>query len=152
MVATPVPTGVGGPPPAAVHPSAGLPSQPKRRRRWLRTLIGTLVLLLVAAGITIGTWWYVAGRWVSVPDVRRDTVATATSTLEAAGFHVANAPGQASESVRRGAVIATQPPGGRRLVPRPDGGSDRVDRPEPVRGPRHRSAAPRPRRCPRWPR
>ena len=119
MVATPVPTHTGGPPPVAPvvgYPSAGLPKRPKRKRRWLRTLIGALVLLLVAAGIAAGTWWYVAGRWVSVPDVRRDTVATAKTTLEAAGFRVAEAPSQASESVQRGTVISTQPIGGRRLI------------------------------------
>ena len=102
--------------PSVGYPSAGLPKQPKRKRRWLRTLVGALVLLLVAAGIIAATWWYVAGRWVSVPDVRRDTVATARTTLEAAGFRVKDAPSHNSESVRRGAVISTQPPGGERLI------------------------------------
>ena len=119
IVATPVPVRTGGPLPPApggpAHPSSA-PSRPKRRRRWLRTLIGTLVLLLVAAGITTATWWYVAGRWASVPDVRRDTVATARSMLEAAGFRVGSAPSQASETIGRGTVISTRPPGGQRLV------------------------------------
>ena len=82
----------------------------------MRTLVGSLVLLLVAAGITAGTWWFVAGRWASIPDVRQFTVARATSTLEAAGFRVANGPGQASETVPKGSVISTQPPGGERLI------------------------------------
>lgn len=74
------------------------------------------MLLLVAAAITGGTWWFVAGRWASIPDVRQYTVAKATTTLKAAGFRVANGPGQPSETVPKGAVIATQPPGGHRLV------------------------------------
>ena len=108
-----------GPPPGVDGSSSAVPPpgrRSRRKRRWLRTLVGALVLLLVAAGITVGTWWYVAGRWVSVPDVRTFPVAKATSTLEAAGFRVADGPGQASESVPKGTVIATQPPAGDRLV------------------------------------
>jgi beta-lactam-binding protein with PASTA domain/serine/threonine protein kinase len=111
-----------GAPPAPRPGSVGVngpssPSAPRRRkRRWLRTLVGALVLLLVAAGITAGTWWFVAGRWSSIPDVRQFTVGRATSTLKAAGFRVAEGPGQASESVPKGAVISTQPPPGHRLV------------------------------------
>jgi beta-lactam-binding protein with PASTA domain len=110
------PVSVPRPGPAAANGPGSAPPPRRRKRRWLRTLVGALVLLLVAAGITAGTWWFVAGRWSSIPDVRQFPVARATSTLEAAGFRVANGPGQASETVPKGDVISTQPPGGGRLV------------------------------------
>lgn len=125
------PAGVGRPPapPAVADPgsaprdrsgrSAADASTGQRRRRRhpiLRTFIGALILLLVAAGLIVGSWYYTSGRYGTIPDVRDQLVAPATALLRHRGFTVVSDDPQPSETVARGAIIETRPGTGDRLV------------------------------------
>ncbi|MEP6852688.1 MAG: PASTA domain-containing protein [bacterium] len=88
----------------------------RRPRRWLRTLVGTLVLVLAAVLITYGSWWFASGRYSSVPDVSHQRVADATARLRDEGFQVATNSPVADDTVPRGEVIDTEPGNGARLV------------------------------------
>ncbi len=101
-----------GMPPVALAPAPGR----RRRRRWLRTMIGALVLLLVCAALVAGSWWYAAGRFSSIPDVSRQPVAEATLELQSQGFKVVVDPPQSDEDVVKGNAIATVPGSGARRV------------------------------------
>lgn len=96
-------------------PSPAAP-RPRRRRRWLRTVIGALVLLLVCAGLVAGSWWFAAGRWGSVPNVHDQPVEQAQFSLQAQGFKVITDAPQADEVVAKGKAIGTRPDIGTRLV------------------------------------
>lgn len=99
--------------PAGTSPTA---PERRRRRRWLRTVIGALVLLLVCAGLVAGSWWYAAGRWSSIPDVSRQSVGQASVALRSQGFEVVVDPPQSDEDVAKGNAIATEPASGARRV------------------------------------
>ena len=96
-----------------VRPSAD--DSGRRPRRWLRTMIGALVLLLVCAGLITGSWWWASGRYSSIADVRDQSVAAATAALKDQGYKVVTDPAVASETVLKGLIIATEPPTGNRL-------------------------------------
>ena len=110
------PTSTFGPP----HPDGSgyrsAPARPKRRRPWLRTLVGALVLLLVCAGLVAGSWYYAAGRWGSIPNVVNQPLQRATQALKAEGYQVAVDRTQANDAVGKGNVVATVPDVGSRLV------------------------------------
>lgn len=94
------------------HESQGMPSQfapePKSKKKWILAGIGALVaLVLVGAGVYLFTT-------SSVPDVIGESVSAATSTLEEAGFTVDERPGEFSDDVEKGLIVAQDPaPGGR---------------------------------------
>ncbi|MDQ6938153.1 MAG: PASTA domain-containing protein, partial [Actinomycetota bacterium] len=103
-------------PPAQDHSRGAEPARPRKRRRWLRTLIGAVILLLLAALLTYGSWWFASGRYSSVPDVSRQRVDAATQKLRDQGFAVATDHPVADDGVPKGWVISTEPSNGSRLV------------------------------------
>ena len=107
-----------GPSGPGPRPGGGATAVGRRRRRRpiLRAFIGALVLLLVAAGITAASWYYAAGRYGTIPDVRDRPVSQATAMLQDRGFTVVADAAQPSETVARGTVIGTVPGTGDRLV------------------------------------
>lgn len=106
----------GSPSQPAQPPTPPGARRPKRRRRWLRTLVGAVVLLLVCAGLVAGSWWYAAGRWGSIPDVSDQSVDQATTALQSQGYQVVVDPPRADEGVAKGDVVGTVPVTGARLV------------------------------------
>ena len=87
---------------------------PRRRRR------GPLLLLLalvVLGGAALTGWYLAVGRYETVPNVISLSREEANKTVEAAGFTVAEGEPAFSEVVAKGAVIATDPEPGSRLLP-----------------------------------
>lgn len=83
-----------------------------RRRRGI--VIMVLVLLLTTIAAVTG-WYFVEGRYVSAPDLTRMTQAQATQAATDAGLTVTFKDGY-SETIKKGAVISTEPAGGSRVL------------------------------------
>ena len=92
-------------------PSAARP--PRRRRRGPLLLVLALVVALAAGG---GAYWFGWARYTSTPGVILLPQAQAERTLEEAGFDVAYADEQFSETVPAGQVLATDPAPGDRVL------------------------------------
>jgi serine/threonine-protein kinase len=77
------------------------------------------VLVVVLGLLTAyGTWWFVVGRYHSVPNVAGQSQAAALSELRGDGFTIAQPAGkQYSESVPSGYVISTSPRAGSHVLP-----------------------------------
>lgn len=101
---------------AGAHTARNRPPR-RRRRRFVRTLIGALLLLLVCAAIIFGSWWFTAGRYTSIPDVRDRPTRDAVTALRAHGLQVVTDRAQVSDTVVRGAVIRSEPGSGARILP-----------------------------------
>jgi serine/threonine-protein kinase len=110
------------PPPAAppnppIEPDGRRPlGRDHKRPRWVRTLIGAIVLLLLCAAIIVGSWWWASGRYSSIKDVRSQTVAQAEQAIKKQGFKAVVDDPQPSDTVPSGKVISTTPAGGSRLA------------------------------------
>ncbi len=89
--------------------------KPAPRRRWLRTLVGAVVLLLVCAAIVVGSWWLASGRYRAVPNVQDRTTSDASQILRARGFKVATDAPVLNDTVAKGMVVRTDPGSGARL-------------------------------------
>lgn len=92
-----------------VIPPAHDEAPPRRRWPWI---VGVIVAVVAVAAIA-AVWLLVEDRadQVTVPDVAGRTVASATSTLRAAGF-ATDTVGATSATVDTGLVISTDPAGG----------------------------------------
>ncbi len=102
--------------PSGYMPEPAPPPRVKKKHRFLRTMIGALVLLLLCAAIIAGSWWFASGRYASVPDVRNEPAAQATSLLLARGFTIGATNTVASDTVPKGSVISTDPDTGARIL------------------------------------
>jgi serine/threonine-protein kinase len=108
----------GPPPPVVIPPPKTKKVRSPRSRRRRRALILVIVLVLLGASAGYGGWWFAAGRFARVPSVNGQSPGAATAALRHAGFNVTGGvQSQFSDTVAKGAVIATDPPGGSR-VPR----------------------------------
>jgi beta-lactam-binding protein with PASTA domain/tRNA A-37 threonylcarbamoyl transferase component Bud32 len=94
----------GNRPPAPVPPRPPRPPMNRRHRTLLLSLIGVLVVALVGTG----TWWFSAGRWASVPAVGGQDEASATQALRDAGVEPQVVP-VPDDAVEAGKVIRTEP-------------------------------------------
>jgi eukaryotic-like serine/threonine-protein kinase len=95
-------------------------TRPPRGRRRRRGLVLTVLAVLLVAGLGVGAWWFVDGRYTSTPSVLGLTRADAQSELAGAGLEVEWGDRAYSETVPLGHVVATDPgPGGKVL----DGGT-----------------------------
>jgi beta-lactam-binding protein with PASTA domain len=118
-----MPPGAAGPGPAhrtlIVSQDRGSHQAPREPmlQRWLfsRRLV-YLVLAVTAAGL-IGfvTWWQLAGKYETVPQVTRLTVTTARAELRDMGFTVKTGAPRLDNQVAKGQVIATHPAAGARV-------------------------------------
>jgi serine/threonine-protein kinase len=82
-------------------------------QRWLFSP-RVLVIALIAAlgiGLGLGGWWMTSGRYGTVPQLKGDTVALATTVLTADGFKVKQGTPVHSNQVPKGDVVATSPAG-----------------------------------------
>jgi serine/threonine protein kinase/beta-lactam-binding protein with PASTA domain len=99
-------------------PSAADQNRIRRRARRRRMVLALLLVLLLGVAAAFGSWWYLTGRYTSVPDVRSVSMGTARTTLEDAGLKVAAQPKtEYSETAEADTVIATEPSAGNRVLP-----------------------------------
>ncbi|MEO7587303.1 MAG: Stk1 family PASTA domain-containing Ser/Thr kinase [Arachnia sp.] len=99
-----------------VFPNLHISQDPVHRRR--RGTLLLLLVLLITAGAGVGSWWFTAGRFTTVPSVTQvsETVARQAAQANNVGVDTDTA---YSEDVAAGLVISTDPAGGTR-VPRGD--------------------------------
>lgn len=84
-------------------------------RRNLRGPVALLVVLLLAAGAAVAGWWYGEGRWTHLPQLAHLHEAAAVAKARQLGFTVREQKSY-DETVPRGDVVATRPPGGERVL------------------------------------
>ena len=96
-----------------VFPSLQISHDPLHRRR--RGFLLVLLVLLVTAGAGLGSWWFTAGRFTTVPNVTNVSEAVA---IEAAAANNVDwdTRTEYSEDVAAGLVISTDPDGGTRVM------------------------------------
>jgi eukaryotic-like serine/threonine-protein kinase len=92
------------------------PTQRRRPRRQWRGPILFVSVLLLAAGLAIGAWWYGAGRYTTTPSLIDLTVDEARVAADAEGLTVVEAGTRFSEVVDESRVVATEPRPGERVV------------------------------------
>jgi serine/threonine-protein kinase len=88
---------------------------PPTRNRWRGPMLFGLVLLL-AAGLATGAWWYGAGRYTTVPSLIDLTVDQARAAAAQEGLAVVEGESRFSEVVEPGHVVATEPGPGERIM------------------------------------
>ena len=91
-----------------------LPQPPRRNKNGRRTFF-VVLLLFMAAGIF--GWWIGIGRFDETPDVTALPRDEAIKVIEGAGFETAFTPDAYSETIPKGAVVATDPGVGDRILP-----------------------------------
>jgi eukaryotic-like serine/threonine-protein kinase len=119
----PMPPGAAEPGPAhqtLIVPRDGGSHQAPREpwlQRWLFSRrLAYLVLAVIAAGLVgFVTWWQLAGRYETVPQVTRLTVTSARAQLRGMGFTVKTGAPRLDNRLAKGEVIVTQPAAGARV-------------------------------------
>jgi eukaryotic-like serine/threonine-protein kinase len=87
----------------------------RERSRWRGPLLLSAVLLL-AAGLAAGAWWYGAGRYTATPSLIDLTVEDARTAAEREGLAVEEAEPRFSEVIEPGRVVETVPGPGERIL------------------------------------
>ncbi|MGB0098685.1 MAG: Stk1 family PASTA domain-containing Ser/Thr kinase [Nocardioides sp.] len=103
----------------APPPESGPPASGGRSRR-RRGLIATVLAVLLVAGLGVGAWWFLDGRYTSTPGVLGLSKADAAAELTDAGLEVEWGERAYSETVPSGRVVATDPGPGAKVA---DGGT-----------------------------
>ena len=99
-----------------VHREQAAPYRRRREpflQRWLfspRLAIIALIVIL-GAGLGLGSWWFTSGRYTHVPSVTGDSVAAATTVLTSHGFKVTQGARLHSNTAPEGTVMGTSPSG-----------------------------------------
>jgi len=120
--------GAAGPPTAVqprgpgpyISPPSGPPATadrgpaPVRRRRWLRTIIWLVVILLFGVALAAAGWWIGDGRWAYAPSTVGLTQQSAERAIRQAGLIPQVA--IAADVAPLGTVARTQPGAGARLL------------------------------------
>ena len=78
-------------------------------------MIALLLVLLLTAGAGVGSWWWLSGRFTTVPAMASMNEAKAREALSANDLEVATA-SEYSETVPNGIIIRTDPTSGDRLL------------------------------------
>ncbi|WP_240181840.1 Stk1 family PASTA domain-containing Ser/Thr kinase [Nocardioides sp. 616] len=98
-------------------PRTDLPDEPTDRpRRSRRGPILLAVALVLVVGVGVGAWWFGFARYTTTPGVLNMVEAEALSSLEDAGLEGELGDPAYSETVPAGAVLATDPDPGERVV------------------------------------
>ncbi len=95
-----------------VFPNLQISHDPVHRRR--RGTLLLILVLLITAGAGLGSWWFTAGRFTTVPSVTQVSEAVAIEAAKAnnVGWETRS---EYSEDVTAGLVISTDPAGGTRV-------------------------------------
>nr|WP_147454058.1 Stk1 family PASTA domain-containing Ser/Thr kinase [Tessaracoccus antarcticus] len=96
-----------------VFPNLHISQNPVHRRR--RGVLLLLLVLLVTAGAGVGSWWFTAGRFTTVPSVTQVSEAAARKAADVNNVGVDTVTAY-SEDVAAGLVISTDPGGGTRIL------------------------------------
>jgi beta-lactam-binding protein with PASTA domain len=107
------PHGMPSHPPTGGHPMQGPPPAPPNRNR--RTVLLSLLGVLLVAVLSTVTWWFAAGRWTEVPEVVGLDAASAESRLTESDLAMELVEVR-HNSIRAGLVIRTEPDGGNRAL------------------------------------
>lgn len=105
------------PPRPTQSPTQPPPSRGRRRRRGL---IATILAVLLVAGLGVGAWWFLDGRYTTTPSVLGMSKADAEAELADAGLDVEWGEKAYSETVPAGRVVGTDPEPGAQVL---DGGT-----------------------------
>ncbi len=101
-------------PPSGLPPTAGRRPAPVRRRRWLRTILWLVVILLFGVAVAAAGWWIGDGRWAYAPSTVGLTQQSAERAIREAGLVPQVA--IAADVAPLGTVARTQPEAGARLL------------------------------------
>lgn len=96
-------------------PVPSAPAAPLTNRRPARTVLWSVLVLLLVAAVAVGAWWVTSGRYGEVPQVLGQDVDGARTTVEAAGF-VSTVAQVWSDDDPAQAVTGTDPASGQRAV------------------------------------
>ncbi|MDO5676739.1 MAG: Stk1 family PASTA domain-containing Ser/Thr kinase [Propionibacteriaceae bacterium] len=96
-----------------VFPNLHISDDPVHRKRRGAALI--LVLLLVAGAIGVGSWWWLDGRFTTVPAMATLNETKAREAASANALDVPTVLEEYSETVPSGVVISTDPGAGERV-------------------------------------
>lgn len=96
-----------------VFPHLQISHSAVHRRR--RGIVALILVLLLATGAGVGSWWFAAGRFTVVPVLAGLTEADALGTAEANDLQGKRQEAY-SEDVPKGTVIRTDPEAGQRVV------------------------------------
>ncbi|NLE96888.1 MAG: Stk1 family PASTA domain-containing Ser/Thr kinase [Propionibacterium sp.] len=86
---------------------------PVHRKR--RGLVALLLVLLLTAGASFGSWWYLSGRFTMVPAMANQAEAAINNAAQVAEITL-NTTSEYSEEVPAGQVIRTDPAAGERVL------------------------------------
>ncbi|MGW0330591.1 Stk1 family PASTA domain-containing Ser/Thr kinase [Streptomyces sp. NPDC003011] len=104
---------------AGVHRTSrlesGPPLPPRSRTRPPRRLVTIVAAVLLVLGVGAGVWYINSGQFTKVPLLIEKTEAQAKDRLEAAGLEVGTVEHAYSDTVKRGAVITSDPAPGTRI-------------------------------------
>ncbi|MGI8761165.1 MAG: Stk1 family PASTA domain-containing Ser/Thr kinase [Jatrophihabitantaceae bacterium] len=106
------------PPPVVIPPSTRRPrpQRSERHRRRRRGLVVLILIVLLGLAGGFGAWWYAAGRYSRIPDVRGQSLTTATTALQSAGYRLGSVASSFSETVPKDEIVGTTPGIGARVV------------------------------------
>ena len=102
--------------PAPRKPSTPVPVITTARRRSLRGPLAFLLVVLLLAGIALGSWWFGYARYTTTPGVLGVTEAAAAAELDTSGLAVDVGEPQFSETVEAGLVLGSDPDPGERVL------------------------------------
>ena len=100
----------------ARRPSRPVPVATAPRARSVRGPLLFLVVVLLLAGVAVGSWWFGFARYTTTPGVLGVTETVAASQLEREGLDPEVGTPRFSETVEAGLVLATEPEPGERVL------------------------------------
>jgi beta-lactam-binding protein with PASTA domain/serine/threonine protein kinase len=102
--------------PAPRKPSTPVPVITTARRRSVKGPVSFLLVVLLLAGLAVGSWWFGYARYTTTPGVLGVSQAAATTELDEAGLAVEVGTPRYSETVEAGLVLGSDPEPGERVL------------------------------------